>query len=97
MKIEHLHELCETIAAIKNRTEVQLLLKDLLSPKELESVVERLQIVKMLHQRIPQREISAQLGVSIAKITRGSKALKRSSGGFSRYVWQRKRPSNPWR
>lgn len=37
----------------------------------------------MLKQGIPQKEISKKLGVGIATVTRGSKALNKSRGGFN--------------
>jgi TrpR family trp operon transcriptional repressor len=37
----------------------------------------RLQIIEMLQQGIPQRQIADTLGVGIATVTRGSHHLKR--------------------
>lgn len=57
-------------------------LVDLLTPAEYKDIVTRWQIVKQLHQGIPQREIAKNLGVSIATITRGSRELLDEKGGF---------------
>lgn len=82
MKSEHLKELCRALTKVHTVREALAVLKDLLTPKELTSVVERLQLVKLLLKGMPQRTISKKLKISIMKVTRGSRTLKRSSGGF---------------
>lgn len=61
-------------------------LEDLLTPQEFEDIVVRWRIIQLLHQGMPQREIAAQLGVSISKITRGSKELLDPKGGFAQIL-----------
>jgi len=51
-------------------------LKALLTPNEVKEMQHRLQILSLLEQGIPQRDIAKQLGVGIATVTRGSRALK---------------------
>jgi TrpR family trp operon transcriptional repressor len=51
-------------------------LEALLTPNELIEMQHRLQIFSLLEQGIPQRDIAKQLGVGIATVTRGSRALK---------------------
>lgn len=51
-------------------------LKALLTPKEINEMQHRLQILSLLEQGVPQRDIAKQLGVGIATVTRGSRALK---------------------
>jgi len=51
-------------------------LEALLTPYEQDEVVHRLQIFALLVQGVPQREVAKQLGVGIATVTRGSKALQ---------------------
>ncbi|MBR7887760.1 helix-turn-helix domain-containing protein [Marinomonas sp. A79] len=51
-------------------------LKALLTPNEISEMQRRLQILSLLEQGIPQRDIAKQLGVGIATVTRGSRALK---------------------
>ena len=57
---------------------------------ELSEMGGRVTIVRaLLEQKMTQREISAHYGVSIAKITRGSNALKRCSEPLKRYLVDR--------
>ena len=51
-------------------------LKALLTPNEISDIQRRLQIFALLEEGVSQREIAKQLGVGIATVTRGSRALK---------------------
>lgn len=86
MKKQHLHELCEVFSKIRNKKQALLVLKDILTPQEIESIVERWQIVKQILNEIPQRKISRSLNISISKVTRGSRAIKKSRGGFKLFL-----------
>lgn len=86
MKHTYFDELCEVLTGIQSRGDARLLLQDLLTPSERRSVAERVQLVKLLLREVPQREISARLKISIAKVTRGSRALKMSRGGFRKFI-----------
>lgn len=67
-------------------------LVDLLTPTERDDLAARWQIVKLLASNTPQRDIAQQLNVSIATVTRGSRALHDSKGGFSRVLgWRNKK------
>ena len=79
---KHYKELYELIAALDNEQEAEALLKDLLTPQELDSVTERWQEVQLLAKGMPQRDIADKLGISISKVTRGSLALQYGTGGF---------------
>jgi TrpR family trp operon transcriptional repressor len=61
-----------------SRSQFETCLDLLLTPEEKEDIIDRLRIIReLLLELKTQREISADLNVSIAKITRGSNALKR--------------------
>jgi TrpR family transcriptional regulator, trp operon repressor len=51
-------------------------LSALLTPNEISEMQHRLEIFVLLKKGVPQREIAKQLGVGIATVTRGSRALK---------------------
>lgn len=65
-------------------------MEDLLTPTEFEEIVTRWQIIKQLSKGLPQREIANRLGVSIAKITRGSRELRDKNGGFCKVLKMKK-------
>jgi Trp operon repressor len=77
-------ELLVMLEQSRNAAEWDALLQDLLTPKERDSLAERWQIIKLLALGIPQREIADRLGVSISKITRGSRVLQEGRGGFAK-------------
>lgn len=73
----NLDDLVKVLLDLKNKQEALDLLKGILTPKELEEIPTRLQIVQMLKKGIPQHQIAAKLGVGIATVTRGSKELQK--------------------
>ncbi len=54
-------------------------LEGLLSPYEQQELINRLQIFELLSQGVSQRQVAQQLGVGIATVTRGSRALQAGS------------------
>lgn len=82
----HLEELYRLFAAVDTPREAEMLLQDILTPQELASLSERWQLIQKLHAGEPQRDIAQELGVSISKITRGSRMLQYGSGGFEYFL-----------
>lgn len=62
---------------IKTEEGMEDFLLGILTPKELEEIPRRLEIVKMLKEGIPQHEIAESLGVGVATVTRGSRELRK--------------------
>ena len=61
----------------KDSDELARLLDCFLTPEEKNAISDRYAIINaLLENKLTQRELSAKLHVSIAKITRGSNALK---------------------
>ena len=73
---KQLNELIEILMTIKNKQDLENFLLGILTPKELEEIPARLQIVKMLKKGLPQQQIAEKLGVGIATVTRGSKEIQ---------------------
>ncbi|MDO8626304.1 MAG: Trp family transcriptional regulator [Candidatus Magasanikbacteria bacterium] len=86
----HKRDLLEILLKIKNQSLLDDFLVDLLTPKEMQEIIKRWQLIKHLHQKIPQRQIAKNLKISIAKITRGSRALLNKNGGFNQILQKRK-------
>ena len=83
---KHLEDLYRLFVAIQNTKEAEMLLEDILTPQEIDSLAERWQLIRALDANVPQRKIAAKLHVSISKITRGSRTLQYGSGGFRHFL-----------
>lgn len=75
---EYVAALTSHLLDIDSADAMETALRDLLTPNEFVEVTKRLQIFRMLEQGVPQRQIAETLGVGIATVTRGSRALKDS-------------------
>lgn len=82
----------ELVASLQKAADTKKLLhaflSDILTPGEFADIALRWQIIKQLDRGVPQRDIARDLGVSIAKITRGSKELQNEKGGFIKILKQ---------
>lgn len=83
---KHLSALYSLFSSVSSEKEAKMLLEDMLTPQELASLAERWQLIQELHKGTPQRDIAKKLGVSISKITRGSRMLQYGSGGFAHFL-----------
>tara|TARA_Y100000310_G_scaffold325206_1_gene388347 strand:+ start:773 stop:1054 length:282 start_codon:yes stop_codon:yes gene_type:complete len=83
---KHLRDLYRLFSKVGSEKEAKMLLEDILTPQEMDSLAERWQLIQKLHEGKPQRKISKELGVSISKITRGSRMLQYGSGGFGHFL-----------
>jgi len=72
----------KVIHSLGSEKDVQKFLKDLLSPKEYESLRERWKVVQLLEKKMPYREISEKLGVSTATVTRVARCLSNPDSGY---------------
>jgi Trp operon repressor len=61
---------------ISEAEDMEAVLTAVLTQKEIEEIENRLQIFEMLSEHIPQRDIAASLGVGIATVTRGARAMR---------------------
>ena len=83
MKQEFTHtELAHILTSITEAKQMSELLQDFLTPQELEDLVLRWEIIKLLHKGLPQREIAKELGVAIRTVSRGARELKYGHNGF---------------
>ena len=68
--------------------EVAEFLYCLFTPAETDEMAKRWALVKALAQGTPQRQIAQNLGLSLCKITRGSRELKKDHSSF-RFMLER--------
>lgn len=63
------------LSTTDDKARLAQILDALMTDKEQQELINRLRIFALLHQGDTQREISAQLGVGIATVSRGAKAF----------------------
>lgn len=87
-------ELAAAFSGLGSPAEVEQAFVDFLTASEFRDLQARWLIFKMLDAGVTQREISSALGVSLCKITRGSRFLK-SPHAIVRKMLERVRGTEP--
>jgi TrpR-related protein YerC/YecD len=77
-------QLAKILALLNDEKEIDLFLKDLLSPKEFELMQERWKVVQLLEEQRPYREIAQITGVSTATVTRVARCLGSKNSGYAK-------------
>ncbi len=85
---KELKEISQFLAQNDDEKIILRFLKSLLTQAELKSIASRWQIVKLLDQGVPQRKIAKDLHLSLCKITRGSKELKKRNSILKKAIQQ---------
>ncbi len=70
-------ELLEVIASMDDLDELESFFKEIMTPAELVDLSLRWRLLVELHKGMPQRKIADKYGISLCKITRGSRILKK--------------------
>lgn len=86
MKQDNLNDIATLLAGMRRTDEIRDWLTALLTPRERERLFRRWQLVRLLADGMPQREIARRLGLSLCNITRGSRELKRGPESFRKTV-----------
>jgi TrpR family transcriptional regulator, trp operon repressor len=81
-----LREMSTTLAHTDDAELIEEFLYSILTPSELDTVAARWELVKLIDQGVSQRKISEMLGLSLCKITRGSKELKKENSAFTSMI-----------
>jgi TrpR family trp operon transcriptional repressor len=82
----NLSELAAALAATGDSGLIEDFFRCLLTPAETADIAARWALVKDLDTGLPQREIARNLGISLCKITRGSRELKKPDSAFKRLL-----------
>ncbi|MFH2060012.1 MAG: Trp family transcriptional regulator [Pseudomonadota bacterium] len=69
-------DLLKAVLSLDTLEQVNEFFKDIFTPAELEDISLRWKLLTDLHNGITQRKIAEKYGISLCKITRGSKLLK---------------------
>ncbi|MDR1144171.1 MAG: trp operon repressor [Spirochaetaceae bacterium] len=83
---ENLTELSQVLAKTTDSELIASFLRCLLTPSETADIAARWALVKALNAGTSQREIAKNFEVSLCKITRGSRELKKPGSAFRRVL-----------
>jgi TrpR family trp operon transcriptional repressor len=81
-KTKAMAELARALGATSDPRSILRFLNSLLTPNEIREIASRWELVKLLDRGDSQRQIARQLGLSLCKITRGSRELKKKDSPF---------------
>lgn len=79
-------ELSTMLAAIDNKELIEEFLQCILTQSEISEVTSRWTLVRRIKKGQTQRSIANELGLSLCKITRGSKELKKEDSAFKKVI-----------
>ncbi len=82
----NLTEMSRTLAAADDAELIEEFLYSLFTNAEADEIAKRWALVKRIAEGVPQRAIAAELGLSLCKITRGSRELKKENSSFRRML-----------
>jgi len=80
--MQALDQIAGILARIGDRKLIREFLICILTEYEIKEIAGRWELVKLLYDGMSQRRIAEQLGMSLCKITRGSKELKKRGSAF---------------
>lgn len=83
---DNLTELSEAFSQAQDQKLILNFLECLLTKNELSEIASRWALVKMLDNGVSQRNIASELGLSLCKITRGSKELRKADSAFKKMI-----------
>ncbi len=71
-----MYEIIKIFRNTAGTSELESLLKAILTPKELKEVAKRLDIMTMIMENFPQREIAKHLKVGLSTVSRGAEVVR---------------------
>jgi len=83
---ENFSQIALYLAQMSSPKDVAKFLSQLLTPAEVKDLSSRWHILRLLNQGITQRKIAKELHLSLCKITRGSKEMKRENSLIKKAV-----------
>ena len=86
MMDKNIGEVSKLLAFTKDPKEIRNFFESILTLRELKDIGSRWELVKRLDQGESQRKIARDLHLSLCKITRGSKELKKKNAVLKRFL-----------
>jgi TrpR family trp operon transcriptional repressor len=84
--MQKIKEIAKILASTNDEKAIEKFLISILTEKEINDISSRWELVKMLNQGMSQRKIAEKLGLSLCKITRGSRELKKRDSSFKKMI-----------
>ena len=78
-------DILDIILSINDKDQLRAFIDDMFTEKEVEDVVQRYLLMDDLYKGKSQRDIARDRSMSLCKITRGSKMLKKKNGFMRRF------------
>lgn len=82
MSASKLKEIASVLATTQDQEQIEAFLKSILTKNEVDEISTRWELVKLLDGGMSQRKIADRLSISLCKITRGSRELKKVHSPF---------------
>ncbi|MBO7398304.1 MAG: helix-turn-helix domain-containing protein [Clostridia bacterium] len=79
---EAVDRLCEAFLSLKDKRECRAFLEDICTIGEFQDMAQRLTAAKLLHEGRNYQQISEELGISTATISRVNRCLNYGAGGY---------------
>ena len=75
---------------MRDTDQMRRFLEEIMTPAERKDLALRWELMRMLMDGVPQRQIAEELGVSLCKITRGAKILKQNDSISKQHLMSRR-------
>ncbi|MBQ0070948.1 MAG: transcriptional regulator [Spirochaetales bacterium] len=82
-------DLLDIMMSINDKDQMRSFINDILTDREVSDVTQRYLLMDDLSKGISQREIATKRSMSLCKITRGSKILKKKDGFMKKYFTEK--------
>ena len=82
--------LVSTLCRINDSRKMQDFMREILTPAEFHDLALRWELMERLQEGYTQRQIASDLGISLCKITRGAKILKKPGAVTKQYLKKRR-------
>ena len=84
--MDKLQEIALRLAEIDDPELQERFFREILTPKEIRDLSSRWELVKLLEEGVSQREIARRLHLSLCKITRGARELKKPDSALREVI-----------
>jgi TrpR family trp operon transcriptional repressor len=88
--MDNLKEISRILAKLNSARIIEEFMRSILTDNEAKNLSSRWEIIKRIDQGIPQRKIANDLRLSLCKITRGSRELKKSNSVLKKILTKQK-------